>query len=303
MAKSDEEVAQIDEAYEAERQAGPDFTRYHVGSQFVQAATCRLDRSDGARILHAFDVIYRGMFKSAKVMRGRPHGGPQIEQVAPPSRRYRDVLAILVRYAVRFGRVFPKLTTIAHDACVSLRTAQNALQWLRQHGFVFWVRRVVKERGGLGGVRSRQTSNAYVVGLFNARSRVAQLTMKRVAYAVGFQVARASGNTCHPSTPTPSLHLQPHPLRGHKGSSDENAARAKQKTRLTVTNVREKSKMSDATGVSITLPRETALDTRLSPEARAALVIGLAFPPGELPYPVHPRRCVSLTRPAVAIAA
>jgi hypothetical protein len=38
----------------------------------------------------------------------------------------------------------------------------------------------------------------------------------------------------------------------------------------------------------IALPVETALDTRLSPQARAALVIGLAFTPEDLPHPVLP---------------
>lgn len=209
MAKSEEEVAEVDEAYEVECQRGPDFTRYHAGSDHRQAPERRLDRNDSARILHAFDVIYRGMFKSCRVMRRRPRGGPDIEQAAPPSRRYRDVLAILLRYAVRFGRVFPKLETLAHDACVSVRTVQHALRWLRAHGFVHWVRRVVRERGRLGGVRSRQTSNGYAIGLFAARGRLAELTMRRVGYAIGRPVVRTSGNTCHPSTPTPSSHMQP----------------------------------------------------------------------------------------------
>jgi hypothetical protein len=38
----------------------------------------------------------------------------------------------------------------------------------------------------------------------------------------------------------------------------------------------------------VTLPAETALDARLSPEARATLVIGLCFGQDGLPLPAHP---------------
>jgi len=88
-----------------------------------------------------------------------------VQQAAPSSRNYRAVLDVLLGYAVRFGRVYPKLVTIAREAGVSVRTVQNAIDWLRRFGFVERVRRLVRDRSRLGGVRCRQTSNAYRVGL------------------------------------------------------------------------------------------------------------------------------------------
>ena len=96
------------------------------------------------------------MFRHCRVPRRRPAaedtggasalvGGRAVEQATPPSRNYRAVLDVLLRYAVRFGRVYPKLETIAREACVSMRTVQNAIDWLRRFGFVERIRRLVRE--------------------------------------------------------------------------------------------------------------------------------------------------------------
>ncbi len=213
MARSDEERAQIDAAYEAERAAGPDFTRYHVGSSFEEPSEHRLNREDANRILVSFDVIRRGMFRHCRVPRRRPaaQGAPdgaapaQIEQAAPPSLSYREVLRILLRYGVRYRRVFPKLATIAREACVSVRTVQYAIDWLMRFGFLDRTRRLVRERGPLGGVRCRQTSNAYRVGFPTGLGRLAQSVFRRIAYATGARgsptthaVAPTTRNTCDP---------------------------------------------------------------------------------------------------------
>jgi hypothetical protein len=121
-----------------------------------------------------------------------------VQQAAPPSRNYRAVLDVLLGYAVRFGRVYPKLETIARQAGVSVRTVQNAIDWLRRFGFVERVRRVVRERDRLGGVRCRQTSNAYRVGFPTGIGQLAQSVFKRIAYATGGR-ASTTRNTCHPS--------------------------------------------------------------------------------------------------------
>jgi hypothetical protein len=212
MARSEAERVEIDTAYEAERAAGPDFTRYHSGSGFEEPPEHRLDREGANRILVAFDVIRAGMFRHCRVPRRRPAAqdgstgpaaAPQIEQAAPPSRNYREVLRVLLRYAVRFGRVFPQLATIAREACVSARTVQNALDWLRRFGFVDRMRRLVRERGGLGGKRCRQTSNAYRVGFPIGIGRLAQSVFKRIVYATGSR-ASTTRNSCHPSGSPPS---------------------------------------------------------------------------------------------------
>jgi hypothetical protein len=215
MTKSEAARAEVDAAYEADRAAGPDFTRYHAGSGFRDLLPeHQLDRSDRHRILVAFDVIRTGMFRHCRVPRRRTAakdagrapvlvGGKVIEQAAAPSRNYRAVLDVLLRYAVRFGRVYPKLETIAREACVSVRTVQNAIDWLRRFGFVDRIRRLVRERGRLGAVRSRQTSNAYRVGFPTGVGRLAQSVFRQIAYATGSS-APTTRNTCHPSGSPPS---------------------------------------------------------------------------------------------------
>jgi hypothetical protein len=252
MARSDGERAEIDASYEAERAAGPDFTRYHSGSGLGDLVPeHQLDRTDRHNILVAFDVIRKGMFEHCRVPRRRPAAqgaaddatrrGMQaleedlrkigadeasidaalkayaedrarqaaeqvgvepaparVQQAAPPSRNYRAVLDVLLGYAVRFSQVYPALETIARAAAVSVRTVQNAIDWLRRFGFVERVRRLVRERSRLGGVCCRQTSNAYRVGLPTGIGQFAQSVFKRIAYATGGRRASTTRNTCHP---------------------------------------------------------------------------------------------------------
>jgi hypothetical protein len=254
MAGAEEERAEVDAAYEADRAAGPDFTRYHRGSGVGDLVPQHhLDRNDRHKILVAFDVIRKGMFEHCRVLRRRPavpgaaddatrrgiqaleddlrkigadeasisaavvayreeraeqaadqavggseQGRAVVRQAAPPSRNYRAVLDVLLGYAVRFGRVYPTLATIAREAGVSIRTVQNAIDWLRRFGFVERVRRLVRERSRLGGVRCRQTSNTYRVGLPTGMGWLAQSVFRRIAYATSGQ-ASTTRNTCHPS--------------------------------------------------------------------------------------------------------
>ena len=257
MAEAEEERAEVDAAYEADRAAGPDFTRYHRGSGVGDLVPeHQLDRNDRHKILVAFDVIRKGMFEHCRVLRRpavpgaaddatrrgiqalegdlrkmgadeasisaavvayREERGEQaadqtvggskgsravVRQAAPPSRNYRAVLDVLLGFAVRFGRVYPRLATIAREAGVSVRTVQNAIDWLRRFGFVERVRRLVRERSRLGGVRCRQTSNAYKVGFPTGIGRLAQSVFRRIAYATGGR-ASTTRNTCHPSGSPP----------------------------------------------------------------------------------------------------
>ena len=79
-----------------------------------------------------------------------------------------------------------------------VRTVQNAIDWLVRFGFVQRIRRLVRERTRLGGVRCRQTSNAYRVGYPTGIGRLAQSIFRQIAYATGSRAA-TTGNTCHPS--------------------------------------------------------------------------------------------------------
>ena len=46
------------------------------------------------------------------------------------SKNYREVFGVLLSFAVKRGRVFPSLDTIARMAMVSKRTVLNAVAWL-----------------------------------------------------------------------------------------------------------------------------------------------------------------------------
>ena len=69
---------------------------------------------------------------------------------------------MLLSFAVKRGRVFPSLDTIARMAMVSRQTVLNALDWLALYGFLEKLRRIVR-RSGLLGPRTCQTSNAYAL--------------------------------------------------------------------------------------------------------------------------------------------
>ena len=73
MARSQEERAEVQAAYEADRAAGPDFTRYHKGSRFAALVPeHQLDRTDRHKIMVAFTSFGRACCSTAKVARRRP---------------------------------------------------------------------------------------------------------------------------------------------------------------------------------------------------------------------------------------
>jgi hypothetical protein len=78
------------------------------------------------------------------------------------SYNYRQVLGVLLSFAVNRSRVFPSLDTIARMAMCSKSTVLRALVWLSLYGFLEKLRRIVRTSGLLG-PRVRQTSNAYVL--------------------------------------------------------------------------------------------------------------------------------------------
>ena len=77
------------------------------------------------------------------------------------SQNYRHVYGVLLSYAVKRGRVFPCLETIAAAAMVSRTTVLRAIAWLKLFGFLDRIRRLKREQTPLGSVRVCQTSNAY----------------------------------------------------------------------------------------------------------------------------------------------
>ena len=78
------------------------------------------------------------------------------------SKNYREVVGVVLSFAVKHRRVLPSLETIARMAMISKQTVLNALAWLALYGVLDELRRIVRTSGLLG-PRVRQTSNAYVM--------------------------------------------------------------------------------------------------------------------------------------------
>ena len=57
---------------------------------------------------------------------------------------------MLLSFAVKRGRVFPSLDTIARMAMCSKSTVLNAIAWLELYGFIDKLRRIVRTTGLLG---------------------------------------------------------------------------------------------------------------------------------------------------------
>ena len=150
-ADSAEQIAAVDAEDERLQSEGPDFTGYHVGSDFREPPAHNLTREDRSKILHRFDGIRAGLYRHCRSKRGQA-----------VSRNYRDVLGVLLSFAVKRSKVFPSLDTIARMAMCSPSTVLRAIAWLSLYGFLDKLRRIVRKQGLLG-PRVVQTSNAYVL--------------------------------------------------------------------------------------------------------------------------------------------
>lgn len=185
MAATDAQRAGIEAEYSGRLQAGPDFVRYHKGSSYAEPHAHSMTREDRTKILVAFDQVRSWLWRNTRKARGQA-----------VSRGYREVLAVLLSFAVKHRKVYPTLATIARMACCSLRTVQNALAWLRMFGFLDWARRLKRTTTRLGSI-VRQTSNAYALMLKGL-----------AAIGAGMLGRKADGNNCRPSrlhTPVPSM--------------------------------------------------------------------------------------------------
>ena len=83
-----------------------------------------------------FDGIRAGLYKHCRSERGQA-----------VSYNYRQVLGVLLSFAVKRSRVFPSLDTIARMAMVSPRTVSHAIAWLGLYGFLDKLRRIVRTSG------------------------------------------------------------------------------------------------------------------------------------------------------------
>jgi Helix-turn-helix domain len=153
MVKSDRERGEIEGEYRARSATGPDFAGYHAKSDFSEPHVHDLDKGGKQAILTAFDQVRAWLWRNTR----KPHG-------QAVSRVYREVLSVLLSFAVKYRQAYPSQATIAKLACCSERTVANALQWLRLWGFLSWQRRLKRIQTRLGTV-TRQTSNAYRLAL------------------------------------------------------------------------------------------------------------------------------------------
>jgi Helix-turn-helix domain len=174
---SQDDLAKVDAEYQQLLEQGPDFIGYHRESEFREPPKLSITREDRIRILTMFDGIRAGLYKHCRSERGQA-----------VSRNYRDVLGVLLSFAVKRGRVFPSLDTIARLALVSKRTVQHAIAWLALYGFLDKLRRITRRQGMLG-QRTVQTSNAYVMRFPRGLGGL----------AAGVFCFGADGNNCHPS--------------------------------------------------------------------------------------------------------
>jgi hypothetical protein len=176
MAKSAPERQAIEAEYSQRAAAGPDFTGYHAKSDFSEPHVHELDKDGKQAILTAFDTVRSWLWRNCRKARGQA-----------VSRTYREVLAVVLSFAVKYGQAYPCQATIAKLACCSERTVANALQWLRIWGFLDWQRRLKHIPSRLGSI-TRQTSNAYRIVLQGL-----------AAIGVGVFSRGADRNNCSPS--------------------------------------------------------------------------------------------------------
>ena len=185
-AHSDAERAAVDAEYGERLQAGPDFCHYHAGSSYAEPHVHNLTRDDKAKILVAFDQVRSWLWRNCRQPRGQA-----------VSRVYREVLAVLLSFAVKYGKAYPSIATIAKLACCSERTVGRALIWLKLFGFLAWQRRLKRTTTRLGSV-VRQTSNAYELVLSGL-----------AAIGAGILGRRPNGHNCRPSRLHPPSHANP----------------------------------------------------------------------------------------------
>ena len=186
MARSDLEREAVEAEYAKRLQAGPDFCHYRTGSNFSEPHVHELDKGGKQAVLTAFDQVRAWLYRNQR----KPHG-------QAVSRAYREVLSVLLSFAVKYGRAYPSIATIAKLACCSERTVGRALIWLRMFGFLDWQRRIKRLQTGLG-TMVRQTSNAYKLALSGL-----------AAIGAGILGKAATGHNCRPSrfTPRPIMQL------------------------------------------------------------------------------------------------
>lgn len=146
-----EDRAELDAAYAAALAEGPDFTRYHRGSEFREPPKVNTDRNHLTRLMFQAELIER---KSWAVREKGKHGGVLGRSALTVFR----VLLFVV--SKREGCLYPSLETLARLARMSKPTVCKAIATLTLMGFLTVYRRIKRVRTPLG-IKVVQDSNAY----------------------------------------------------------------------------------------------------------------------------------------------
>ena len=156
-AKTGEEAALAQQAYEAKLAAGPDWMRYRGDSKIMDAPEVRISDELEARIVKRFE-------KTVRLALRYPAGVPAKVLTALKGGAIWRVLGCLIRLAKKFGRVFPSLAGLASKAAAACagQTAHNAKEALVALGFVTKHRRV-QEVETPHGRKIVQDRNAYEI--------------------------------------------------------------------------------------------------------------------------------------------
>ena len=151
MAACPDDADAIGEHLEGEIAKGPDFSRQHRGSAFLDAPKVNTDRNFCARLMFIADVIERKTWRSRS--KGK-HGGTLGRSALSLLR----VLMFVVKKSA--GKLFPSYDHLARLCRMSRRTVVTAMGILVRMGVVTAHRRIKRVRTPLG-VRVVQDSNAY----------------------------------------------------------------------------------------------------------------------------------------------
>jgi len=159
LAKSEDDHAALDRAYEAALKAGPDFARVRR-----DAKTCGTlqgisgDRNELHRLLFYIEAIARGTWNADR--RHAKERGKKISRTIAAS--VLPVLRALVRLATKHDAVFPSYEGLAVLSCLSRATAIAAIKTLEAFGFITVTRRWKRIRTPLG-IRAVQDTNCYTL--------------------------------------------------------------------------------------------------------------------------------------------
>jgi DNA-binding MarR family transcriptional regulator len=146
-----EQHAEIDATYQEALAEGPDFARYHRGSEFRNPPRVNTDRNHLARLMFMADTIER---KSWAVRAKGKHGGALGRSALAV---FRVLLFVVTK---REGCLYPSLETLARLARMSKPTVVTAIARLVLMGFLTVYRRIKRIRTPLG-IRVVQDSNCY----------------------------------------------------------------------------------------------------------------------------------------------